>query len=89
MYYGNATASNQQNPTGVWDADFVGVWHLEEESAGTGTANVYRDSTIHTNRGIHYVSATGKNGKILKCQQFDGLDDYVDCGNNVWSPTAA
>jgi hypothetical protein len=83
MYYGNSTASNQQNTTGVWDADFVGVWHLEEGLAGTGTANVYSDSTINTSHGDDYVSATGKSGKILNGQQFDGADDYIDCGNNA------
>ena len=28
MYYGNAAAANQQNPTGVWDSHYEGVWHL-------------------------------------------------------------
>ena len=30
MYYGNASAANQQNPTDVWDNHFKGVWHLKE-----------------------------------------------------------
>ena len=27
-YYGNAVATNQQNPTGVWDSNYKGVWHF-------------------------------------------------------------
>jgi len=30
MYYSNAAASSQQNPTAVWDPDYVMVQHLEE-----------------------------------------------------------
>jgi PKD repeat protein len=28
MYYGNPSASNQQNAAGVWDSKYMGVWHL-------------------------------------------------------------
>ena len=28
MLYGNSGCGSQQNPTGVWDSDFLGVWHL-------------------------------------------------------------
>ena len=42
MYYGNSTVTSPtENPTGVWDANYVGVWHLEEALAGTGTNNLY------------------------------------------------
>jgi len=37
MIYGCATATNQQNPTGVWDTGFKGVWHLNQ---GTGVTAV-------------------------------------------------
>jgi hypothetical protein len=37
MYYGNPAASNQQNPTGVWDSNFVMVQHLSE--AGTASSS--------------------------------------------------
>ena len=33
MYYGNAAASNQQNPTAVWDPNYMMVQHLEETLA--------------------------------------------------------
>ena len=30
IYYGNASAVDQWNPTGVWDTGYKGVWHLSE-----------------------------------------------------------
>lgn len=32
LYYGNASATDQQDTANVWDASFVGVWHLSEAS---------------------------------------------------------
>ena len=34
IYYGNSEAQNQENAEGVWDDNFLGVWHLEEEPIG-------------------------------------------------------
>ncbi|MFX1432125.1 MAG: DUF2341 domain-containing protein, partial [Promethearchaeota archaeon] len=31
MYYGNSTIISQENPSGVWDDNFKGVWHLSED----------------------------------------------------------
>jgi hypothetical protein len=46
LYYGNPTATNQQNPTDVWSNGYAGVWHMNEESGTT----VY-DSTSNANHG--------------------------------------
>ncbi len=47
LYYGNSSASDQQNATGVWDNNYLGVWHLGESS--TGSAPVTRaDSTSYS-----------------------------------------
>ena len=45
MYYGNGSASNQQNVNGTWDSDFVMVNHLHETGA------TQRDSTANDNAG--------------------------------------
>ena len=37
MYYGNPGASNQQNPTGVWDSNYVMVQHLAEAGIPSST----------------------------------------------------
>ncbi|MHC4989690.1 MAG: LamG domain-containing protein, partial [Planctomycetota bacterium] len=33
MYYGNTGASDGQDERGVWDTDYLGVWHLNESPA--------------------------------------------------------
>ena len=49
IHYGNRTVSSPtENPTGVWDANFVGVWHLSE-SSGT----IAFDSTANGNHGTY------------------------------------
>lgn len=45
MYYGNSCVTQPtQNPTGVWDANFKGVWHLTEATAANRL-----DSTSNAN----------------------------------------
>jgi hypothetical protein len=84
MYYGNSCiTSSTQNPTGVWNSNYKGVWHLKEDHSGTGTADLYTDSTSNSNHGDDYVSATGKTGEIASGQQFDNTDDYALVGNST------
>ncbi len=67
MYFGNPTCENQQDPTGVWDANYKLVMHLDEE---TGT--LY-DSTINGNHGTPYGSLNqGVTGYIGSCVEFNG-----------------
>ncbi|MEE8264025.1 MAG: DUF2341 domain-containing protein, partial [Gammaproteobacteria bacterium] len=49
MYYGNGTIGNQENPSGVWDANFQAVWHLEEDPSAS--APQMKDSTLKANHG--------------------------------------
>ncbi|MHA2284104.1 MAG: DUF2341 domain-containing protein, partial [Promethearchaeota archaeon] len=80
MYYGNSTMSAQENPTGVWDDNYIGVWHLAEDPTGT----VY-DSTSNNNNGTSYGSmnsADQVSGKIDGSLEFDGDNDYIDCDND-------
>ena len=84
VYYGySGITSPTENPAAVWDGSYVGVWHLTEDAADTGALDLYEDSTANSNHGDDYVSATGKSGQISGGQAFDGIDDYVDCGNNA------
>jgi len=72
MYYGNAGASNQQNPSGVWDSNYVMVHHLKEAS---GT---HSDSTSNGNSATPYNGVVqGTSGKIDGSDSFDGSDDYL------------
>ncbi|MFX1263615.1 MAG: LamG-like jellyroll fold domain-containing protein, partial [Promethearchaeota archaeon] len=84
MYYGNPYAPNRENPAGVWDSDYAGVWHLGE--IGTGLASEYVDSSIYGNHGqgglgnSSYVP-TQTTGAIGFGQDF--VDHFIDCGNDT------
>jgi len=72
MYYGNLTASNQQNPAGTWDTNFLAVHHLEE------TSGTLFDSTIHHNDGTPFGGVSqGVAGKIDGACYFDGSNDHI------------
>ena len=82
VYSGNAGASApaadaSNGSEAVW-ANYGGVWHLEEDQAGTGNADLYKDSTSNDNHGDDYITSTGKTGKLGKGQEFDNANsDYV------------
>ncbi|MDD1670167.1 MAG: hypothetical protein LUQ67_02445, partial [Methanomicrobiales archaeon] len=63
MYYGNSGASNQQDAANVWDANYMAVYHLNQDPSGTVV-----DSTGHANLGSEgTMGATNLvNGKIGK-----------------------
>ncbi|MDJ0784048.1 MAG: DUF2341 domain-containing protein, partial [Desulfosarcinaceae bacterium] len=77
IYYGNASADSVQDAAGVWDSNFVGVWHLNQEQSGTGNAGVYKDSSGTGNNGIDHVAATGQDGQIPGGQEF-GTSDWIE-----------
>ncbi|MHA2334741.1 MAG: DUF2341 domain-containing protein, partial [Candidatus Hodarchaeales archaeon] len=79
MYYGNPTAENQGNPSGVWDNTYVGVWHLSEK--GTGTRY---DSTSNNNDATanNYDGDEAVTGQIDGADDFDGSNDYIDLGSD-------
>ena len=58
VYFGNASASDQSNKTGVWDSNYKGVWHLPD-----GTTLGALDSTSNANNGT-VSGATATSGKI-------------------------
>ncbi|MHA2100664.1 MAG: DUF2341 domain-containing protein [Candidatus Kariarchaeaceae archaeon] len=80
MRYGNSTIGPQQNPTGVWGANYEGVWHLKEDPSGS--APQFLDSTL-SNNGTSAGSMTSTDqidGKIGGSIDLDGVDDYVSVG---------
>jgi hypothetical protein len=75
MYYGNSTAGDQQDSTGgVWDSNFIGVWHSEDASSTT-----IADSTANANTGTKYgiVKPIETPGKIGEAQSYNGVDNYI------------
>ncbi len=78
IYYGNPTASNQENVAGVWDSNFKMVHHLEE------TTDTHYDSTMNNNDG---TPEGGLNqdaiGKIDGADGFDPVENaYIRIGDD-------
>mgnify|MGYP005630507721 CR=1 FL=1 len=80
MYYGNDGATSQEDPEGVWDSHYVMVHHFED----------LNDSTSYDNDGTNYGSTYNSTWLLDGEREFDGTDDYVDCGNDesLHSPDA-
>lgn len=57
--------------------DLAARWHLDEPHAG-----VYQDSSRNTNHATIFGPAPVP-GIWGQCLSFDGLDDYLDCGNDL------
>ena len=75
VYYGNPSCASQEEPSGVWNNGFDGVWHLAED-----TGNI-QDSTINDNEGVPEGDLTyGATGIINGALGFDGTDDAIDTG---------
>jgi len=57
--------------------DLVGEWHFDEGSGTTAT-----DSSEYENNGT-INGATWTTGKLGSALNFDGVDDYIDCGHDA------
>jgi hypothetical protein len=73
MYYGNASAVNQQNPEGVWDSNYKMVQHFEE------TSGTHYDSTANNNdsTAISVTTQGSAAGKISGANTYSGSTQYV------------
>ncbi len=78
MYYGHPTAASQQNPAGVWDANYVMVQHLNE------TTGTHLDSTSHGNDGTPQNGLIQDAvGRIDGADDFAGTNEFVDVGTDA------
>ncbi|MDA2924990.1 DUF2341 domain-containing protein, partial [Acidobacteria bacterium AH-259-L09] len=81
IYYGNSdVTSSSQNATGVWDANYLGVWHLNQDP-GPGGADDMADSTSNANHATaaaSMVTADLVDAKIGQGIDFDGLGDVIE-----------
>lgn len=78
MYYGNDTVTSGQNPTGVWDSNHIGVWHMAELS---GTVF---DSTSNNIDGTPFNGVNqNSNGKIDGADSFNrNSSQYINLGRS-------
>jgi len=83
MYYGNSGASNQQNPTAVWDSNYSAVYHLNQNPSGTVV-----DSTGHANLGSEGTMGAAnlvnaKIGKGIYLTDYSSNRDHLVSTNTV------
>lgn len=67
MLYGNPNAVDAQDPHAVWDAGYVGVWHLADAHDSTGKQTSMNNGAVPT------------DGVVGQAQMFDGAAD-IDTG---------
>jgi len=60
------------------DSDCAGYWSFDE-----GSGNIANDSSGNNNKGILINGPKWVNGKFGSALQFDGINDWVDCGNDL------
>jgi gliding motility-associated-like protein len=60
IYYGNTAVASDPSVSTTWDANFVGVWHLnvDEKDGSANANNLTNNSTTNDNTGI---AAAGQN----------------------------
>lgn len=63
IYYGNSSATDQQNAAGLW-GEYEHVYHMRDFNDSAGSANLTNDGTI-----------LEENGQIDGCREFGGDGD--------------
>jgi hypothetical protein len=87
MYFGNPNVGNQENAHGVWDSNFVAVWHLNEKPNDDIFGHF--DSTSNNNHGVPKNFQDGGGGttdaigKIGGAVLFAGDDDWIEIPHNT------
>jgi hypothetical protein len=81
IQYGDSSISSPtENPAGVWDVNFAGVWHLREDPSGA--APQFADSTVNDLHGTNQgglLAADLIAGKIGGAIEFDhAADDWIE-----------
>ena len=82
MCYGNETCGSLENPTQVWDSNYVAVYHMPDYP----DSDHIKDSTSNNYHGEKKGAMAGgvswqAAGMVGLAQRFDGDDDYINCSN--------
>jgi len=81
IYYGNSSiASTQEDVAGVWDANHLAVWHLDQDP-GPGGADEMADSTQygrHATAVAAMLPGDSVAGKVGKGIDFDGTGKVIE-----------
>ncbi len=85
LYFGNASASDQQDKTGVWDTNYKGVWHLDGGTNlgindATGSNNIASKGTfvpVDSGKIGGGVDNNGSSHMRLNGSPMDGLTSFT------------
>lgn len=83
MYYGNEDAVDGQNVAGTWNANYVAVYHMDDDP---DTSHIVDSTGIDgdgTKVGANEPIET--NGLIAKGQGFDDTNDKIDIQDEVFA----
>ena len=81
LWYGKSgVTESPENGTNVWDDDYMGVWHLHQDTEIPPPEMT--DSTSYTNDGDETGPIDGfQAGAIYHCLEFHGSNEIVECGS--------
>ena len=80
VYYGNPSCEEQEDAAGVWDSQYVAVWHLNESSGVTA----YNATTVPNCNGTHNSVTVNQTGKIGPAARYSGSSpSHTDLGAAV------
>ena len=78
IYYGNSKVTTAtENPTGVWNDNYVAVYHLKE------TSGIHYDSTGNNNdsTSVNVATQGSATGKIDGADDFNGTSSQINIGD--------
>lgn len=79
VYYGNSTAMDAQNSTGVW-TDYISVYHFSEQAGGTTKDSAQKGNTgLVSDNSLWNATGAGFGGGITG----DGTMKYVISQDNI------
>ncbi len=79
LYYGNPAAPNEQNSAGVWDANYLAVYHMADDAGST----LITDSTgVNAGAATAETNAKTIQGEISGALLFNGSTDYITVAQN-------
>jgi YD repeat-containing protein len=82
LFYGNSSiTTDHSNKTAVWDANYVGVWHL-----ANGTTLSGADSTSNAYNLTNHNGTPATTGQVDGAASFNGSNNYLS--NSVLSISA-
>jgi hypothetical protein len=77
LYFGNSDAASGENPSAVWDTNYVGIWHINA---------TYTDSSQYSNHGtgnaVGNVADPANPIPIAAAGSFDGISSHIEIADS-------